>query len=185
MDNGESSYRRYLDGDDTGIVEIIRDYKDGLTLYINGYTKNIFAAEEIMEETFFKLAVNKPRFSGRSSFKTWLYSIARNEAFDYLRKEAKKASFSDAVSSECIYEERNIENDYLKKEQSILLLSTMKKLKPEYFLVLYLTYFEGFSNKETAEIMKKSKRQIENLIYRAKCSLENQLKKEGFEYEEL
>ena len=61
----------------------------------------------------------------------------------------------------------------------------MKKLKSEYFLVLYLTYFEGFSGSETAAIMKKSKRQIENLIYRAKNSLKNQLQKEGFEYEEL
>lgn len=34
MDNVASSYRRYLDGDDTGIVEIIKVYKDGLTLYI-------------------------------------------------------------------------------------------------------------------------------------------------------
>ena len=30
MDNGASSYRRFLEGDDNGIVEIIRDYKDGL-----------------------------------------------------------------------------------------------------------------------------------------------------------
>ena len=30
MDNGASSYRRFLDGDDEGIVEIIKDYKEGL-----------------------------------------------------------------------------------------------------------------------------------------------------------
>ncbi|BBK23162.1 hypothetical protein Aargi30884_20650 [Amedibacterium intestinale] len=30
MDNGAGSYRRFLDGDDDGIVEIVRDYKDGL-----------------------------------------------------------------------------------------------------------------------------------------------------------
>ena len=46
MDIGESSYRRYLDGDDTGLTDIIRYYKDGLTLYINTYVKNIFVAEE-------------------------------------------------------------------------------------------------------------------------------------------
>ena len=37
MDLGASSYRRYLDGDDTGLTEIIRIYKDGLALYINPY----------------------------------------------------------------------------------------------------------------------------------------------------
>ena len=34
----------FLDGDDEGIVEIIRDYKDGLILYLNGFTRNISTA---------------------------------------------------------------------------------------------------------------------------------------------
>ena len=33
MDNGADSYRRFLDGDDSGMVELVRDYKDGL-LYL-------------------------------------------------------------------------------------------------------------------------------------------------------
>ena len=37
MDNGASSYRRFLEGDDNGIVEIIRDYKDGLIFFLNRY----------------------------------------------------------------------------------------------------------------------------------------------------
>ena len=52
MDNGASSYRRFLDGDENGIVEIIRDYKDGLIFYLNGFTQNIYVAEELAEETF-------------------------------------------------------------------------------------------------------------------------------------
>ena len=38
MDNGASSYRRFRDeGDESGLVEIIRDYKDGLIFYLNGF----------------------------------------------------------------------------------------------------------------------------------------------------
>lgn len=62
MDNGASSYRRFLEGDENGIVEIIRDYKDGLILYLNGFTRNVCIAEELMEETFVKLVVKKPKF---------------------------------------------------------------------------------------------------------------------------
>ena len=72
MDNGASSYRRFLDGDENGIVEIIRDYKDGLIFYLNEFTQNIYVAEELAEETFVKLVVKKPRFSNKSIFKTWL-----------------------------------------------------------------------------------------------------------------
>ena len=55
MDNGASSYRRFLDGDDKGLAEIVGDYKDGLILYLNGYVNNIFIAEELTEDTFFRL----------------------------------------------------------------------------------------------------------------------------------
>ena len=185
MDNGASSYRRYLDGDDTGLTEIIRDYKDGLTLYINGYVNNIFTAEDLMEDTFFKLAIRKPRFSGKSSFKTWLYAIARNIALDYLRKNSKFEKTPIEDMNNYIVEEVNVEKEYLIKEQKITLHRTMRKLKSEYFQVLYLVYFEGFTNEEIAKIMKKNKRQIENLIYRAKGTLKSELEKEGFEYEKL
>ena len=185
MDNGASSYRRYLDGDDTGLTEIIRDYKDGLTLYINGYVNNIFTAEDLMEDTFFKLAIRKPRFSEKSSFKTWLYAIARNIALDYLRKNSKIEKTPIEDMNNYIVEEVNVEKEYLIKEQKITLHRTMRKLKSEYFQVLYLVYFEGFTNEEIAKIMKKNKRQIENLVYRAKGALKSELEKEGFEYEKL
>lgn len=89
MDNGASSYRRFLEGDEDGFIEIVRDYKDGLMLYINSFTNNIHIAEELTEETFVKLALKKPRDSKKSSFKTWLYTIGRNTAIDYLRKNSK------------------------------------------------------------------------------------------------
>lgn len=62
MDNGASSYRRFLDGDDKGLAEIVRDYRDGLILYLHGIVDNISVAEELMEETFFKIVTKKPKF---------------------------------------------------------------------------------------------------------------------------
>ena len=45
MDNGSILYRRYLDGDDEAMVELIKCFKDGLILYINGITSNLSLAE--------------------------------------------------------------------------------------------------------------------------------------------
>ena len=72
MDYGESSYRRFLSGDKEGLADVMRIYRDGLTLYLTSLVCNISIAEELMEETFVKLYVNKPKFKGKSSFKTWL-----------------------------------------------------------------------------------------------------------------
>jgi RNA polymerase sigma-70 factor (ECF subfamily) len=61
----------------------------------------------------------------------------------------------------------------------------LEKLNDDYRQVLYLIYFENFSNTETAKIMGRSERQIRNLLYRAKESLRNILEREGFRYEEI
>ena len=99
MDNGASSYRRFLDGDDKGLAEIVRDYKDGLILYLNGFVSNISIAEELMEETFFKIITKKPRFNPKHSFKTWLYTIGRNVVIDYLRHNSKLSVRTDKLAA--------------------------------------------------------------------------------------
>lgn len=185
MDNGASSYRRFQSGDDNGIVEIIRDYKDGLIFYLNSFVGNIHTAEEIMEETFVKIAIKKPRFSGKSSFKTWLFAIARNTALDYMRKNKRVQEISIEEYREIIHDEEDLEKEYFKEEQKRLLHKSMRKLNDEYRQILYLVYFENFTNEEAAVVMKKNRRQIENLIYRAKQALKVQLDKEGFVYEGL
>ena len=185
MDSGADSYRRFLNGDEDGIVEIIRDYKDGLMLYLNKYVQNIHVAEELTEDTFVKVVVKRPRFSGKSSFKTWLYAIGRNVAVDHLRRISRitivpldNVPISDG-------DERDIELCYITNERKILIHRMLERINPEYRKVIYLAYFEDFKNEQIAYIMKKSKKQTENLIYRAKTALRSELMKEGFVYEEL
>ncbi|MDE6797409.1 MAG: RNA polymerase sigma factor [Ruminococcus sp.] len=184
MDNGASSYRRFLDGDDTGMTEIVRDYKDGLLLYLNSYINNLSIAEECVQNTFIKLAIRKPTFRGESSFKTWLYKISRNIAVSHIRKISRHRKVS---SDECenMVAETDLENEYLKEEQKIIVHRAIRRLKKEYQQVLYLTYFEDFSNTETAVIMRKSRKQVENLLYNARKAMRSELEKEEFHYEEL
>ena len=183
MDNGASSYRRFLDGDDNGITEIVENYKDGLILYLNGYVKNIFVAEELTEDTFFRLMIKKPKYSGKSTFKSWLYAIGRNVAVDYIRHNSKILNVPiDDVENYLI--EQNLEQSYIKEENMLIVNKALNELIPEYRNVLWLTYFEEFSNKETAIILKKTERQIKNLLYRARKALKSKLEKEGFEYDE-
>ena len=95
MDNGASSYRRFRDeGDESGLAEIIRDYRDGLIFYLNGFVNNIQVAEELAEDTFVLLGTKKPKDKGIGSFKTWLYTIGRNIALNYLKRRARLSEIS-------------------------------------------------------------------------------------------
>ena len=185
MDNGASSYRRFLDGDDKGLGEIVRDYRDGLVLYLNGIVNNISVAEELMEETFFKIITKKPKFNAKHSFKTWLYTIGRNVAIDYLRHNAKISDTPFDDLGNYIQDEYDLERIYIIEERKITVHRALKKLNAEYRQVLWLLYFDGLSNSEATIVMKKNARQMKNLVYRAKSALKSELDKEGFIYEEL
>ena len=185
MDNGASSYRRFLEGDDDGIVEIIKDHKDGLMFYLNSFVQNIHLAEDLTEDTFVKLIAQQPRFSGKSTFKTWLYAIGRNVALDFLRKNAKLPTVSAEEAMTLIADEADVARQYLCSERKLQVHKALKQLNDEYRQVLVLIYFEDFQNDQVASIIGKSKKQIENLVYRAKLSLKSELEKEGFVYEDL
>lgn len=185
MDNGASSYRRFLDGDDKGIAEIVGDYKDGLILYLNGYVHNIFMAEELTEDTFFRLITKKPRYSGKSSFKSWLYAIGRNVAVDFIRHHARLLDTPIEDMEHYLGQEESLERAYIKEERKIIVHKALAKLPTDYRTILWLVFFEGFSNQEAAIVLKKSDKQIKNLLYRAKQALKSKLEMEGFLYEEL
>ena len=179
MDNGACSYRRFLDGDDSGLVEIIRDYKDGLILYLHGIVGNLHTAEELAEDTFVRLATKRPKDKGKSSFKTWLYAIGRHIAIDYLRRSKQHRDVALETCQE-LSDEEDLERAYIREEQKITLHRTMGRLKSEYRQVLWLIYFEELSHKEAALVMNKSVHNIETLVYRARQALKRELNKEGF-----
>ncbi len=185
MDNGAEYYLRFLGGDDFGIIEIIKEYKDGLMLFLNRYVNSIHIAEELAEDTFVVLATKKPRFSPKYSFKTWLYTIGRNAAVNYLKQNNRISAVSPDELEKTLCDEINLEQDYLKEEQKIIIHRSLSKINGDYSKVLYLKFFEEMTNAQIAKIMKKSARQTENLIYHAKKALKTELNKEGLNYENL
>ena len=184
MDCGCDSYRRFREeGDHEALAQIIRNYRDGLVFYLNSIVGDLGAAEELAEDTFVLLAVKKPRDKGTGSFKTWLYTIGRNLAINHLRKTARRVR---AAENELpVMEEEPPEVVYLRQEQRFAVHRAMGKLKREYRQILWLMYFEDFTCREAAAVMKRSVHSAETLAYRARRALKTQLEQEGYTDEEL
>lgn len=180
MDNGASSYRRFLDGDESGLTDIVNMYGDSLMLFINSFVNNISLAEEIMEDVFMELVVKKHKFKEESSFKTYLFKIGKNKAFNVIKRNKKCTYIEDAE----IEDEKMIEDNVIKTEEQKHIHSALKKLPKDYKTVLYLIYFEDMSYNEIEKVMKKNNKQVKNLAYRARIALKEILGKEGFSYEE-
>ena len=185
MDRGTECYRRFLAGEEDGLAEIIRDYKDGLILYLNSFVNNVHDAEALAEDTFVRLAVKKPRDRQSAGFKTWLYTIGRNVAIDHLRRQKRTRTVPLEEVPEQASDRDALERSYIREERRILVHRAMAKLKPDFRQVLWLVYFEGFSLREAAGIMGKSPHAAESLVWRARQALKEVLIQEGYSHEEL
>lgn len=183
MDECENSYLRYIQGDDGAFSSLVDACYDPMVLFINSYVHDLNFAEDIAEDTLVKLAVKKPKFDGRSSFKTWLYAIARRVMTDSIRKKAKHKTANVDIAAETVSDDADIERDFIKKERDIILHRAMLRLKPEYRSVLWLSYFEDMKINDIAKAIGKTEDSAEHLLRRARQALKQILSEEGFEYE--
>ncbi len=183
MIDDEDLYKDYLAGDDVSLALLMERYGDRLTFYINGYIHDLYDSEDLMIEAFAYLISKKPRIR-EGCFKAYLYKMARNLSLRFITKKRLNHSFSlEEIDKEP--EGRILIEEIVQKEelnQSLYLC--MDQLKPDYREVLYLVYFENMRHAEVAKVMKKSEKQVSDLVYRGKKSLRKYLEKEGITNEE-
>jgi len=87
--SGEELYRRFRSGDEDAFDELDGLYRESLTLYINSFVKDMYEAEELMIDVFARLDEERG-YQGKSSFKTYLFAIARNLALRHVKKRGRK-----------------------------------------------------------------------------------------------
>lgn len=134
-------------------------------------TNNKEQAEDIVQDCFLKLWIKPQKFdlSKNIKFSTWFYRVISNSAFDLKRKNSKSAKMPDELEVK----------DTAKKIEEVLddasfqkILWTFINTLPErQQLALNLCFYEGFKNKEAAEIMEINTKALESLLMRAKTKL--------------
>lgn len=180
MDNGESSCRRFLDGDKSAFDDILKEYRQSLTFFIYRYVKNYDEAEDIAIDVFVEFLAHPKKYSFKTSLKTYLFMIGRCRALDFLRREKrhKKVQIEELDRVEA---ESSLWEDIIKSERNRELSKALCRLPEDMRIAVHLVYFEGLSYDETGKVMKKSKKQIDNLLYRAKGKLKIALSEKGVE----
>ena len=183
-ESDESVYSRFLNEKNENDLRLLfLKYKDSLILFLMGYVNNIDDAEELMLDTFAVAASGTTPFSGRSSFKTWLFGIARNQAGTFLRKQKRMVYVpEEAYLDSMIYTEDLAELAAIQKEEKRQLYRALETLPEDYRQALYLLYFEEMSREEVCAVMKKTKKQLYHLAERGRKALKDALERLGFDY---
>ena len=179
MDNGASSYRRFLNGDESAFDDIMKELFDNLVFFINRYVHDIHAAEDIAIDAFSDLIVNKHRYNFKVTLKTYLFMLGRSRALNYI-KHRKVINFVELTEADNISaEQKTLEEIILEDERKRIVNNALNSLPDDMRVVVHLIYFEDLTYDEAAKVMKKNRKQVDNLLYRAKKELRIILGKDG------
>ena len=179
MDNGASSYRRFLDGDESAFDDIMNELFRGLVFFIDRYVQDVHAAEDLAIDVFSDLIVHRKRYNFKVTLKTYLFMLGRSRALDYI-KHRKVIRFVDISEANGVADERQtLEEMVLADERKRFVNAAIAGLREDMRAAIHLVYFEGLTYDETARVMKKNRKQVDNLLYRAKKELRIILGEDG------
>ena len=170
-------YEDFLNGNNEAFNKIAIKYQNQLINFINGYVKNTDIAEDLAQDTFLYVLVNKKEYDFKYTLKTYLYTIAKCRAINYLKKEKKKIEFNQDELYQI--EEIDFDADIVKSKNIEIIRENIQNLKYEYKLVIYLRDFQDFQYKDICKILNKNMYQVKVLIHRARKALKKQIEKGG------
>jgi RNA polymerase sigma factor (sigma-70 family) len=169
VEQGAESLEELADQAQAGCLvsfeRIVEQCKDRLFAYLVQLVGSAEDAEDITQDTFIKAYRHLQSFDRRARFTTWLYAIAKNTAFSYLRRRKPNQPIEELEEILPAPEDR-IDSDQLGSVWTIA-----RTLKPNLFEVLWLFYGEGFSLKEIAEITGGNAVTVRVNLHRARAAL--------------
>ncbi len=172
----------FLSNDPEILEKLLYMYSDALVRYAYCYVGSADTAEDLMEDAFASLYCKKRVFVSIEQMRAWLYKATRNKALDYLRRHKNDVPLDDI---ENVLGDGDMESSFLTKERNAMVYTCIQRLPGQYRDVLQLHYFDEFSVTRICDILRRSPKQVYNLLARAKTALKELLIQEGFSYEDL
>ena len=151
--------------------QLYEKYHQDVFQFIFYMVKSRETAEDLMQEVYIKVMNNYEKFEGKSSERTWLYSIARNTAIDYYRKQKnwkQRLSFNFEWGRDSIKDDQPLPEEVALLNDDIKsVYKSLEKCTIDQKTVLILRYVQDLSIVETAEILNWTVSKVKTTQHRA------------------
>jgi RNA polymerase sigma-70 factor (ECF subfamily) len=165
-------------GEEEAFSAIYSRFRVPILKYISGRIANPDDQEEVVQEVFFKAYRFRDSYDQTYAFSTWLWTLARNTTFDWLRKHQARTD-SNAIENEsyifdpeAVASELDDAETVLRKKFDVRkLFKFARHLTRLQRRVLWLRVFRQLSHEEIARNLGLSLSAVKNLILRARYTL--------------
>ena len=159
------------------IEKIYQEYYTVVYKYLICLTGNVEIAEELTQETFYKMIKKIHTFKGKSKISVWLCEIGKNLWYDELRKQKfKTISYDELEDFNLTENEKNIEDEYINKEKADEINNKINKLDFITKRFLYLRLNADMTFKEIGQVLGKTETWARVTFYRGKQKIKEDRK---------
>jgi RNA polymerase sigma-70 factor (ECF subfamily) len=165
---------------------LVERHKQRLLFFALRMTRNRQDAEDVVQQSLQKAFTHLNKFEGKSSFSTWLTSVATNEALMLLRKSrgSREVPIGDASGNEETISAPEIpdsgpgpEDSYSQRERKRILFAAMNQLTPGVRKAIELRELRELSTEETARLMGLSVGAVKARVFHGRKKLREILKR--------
>lgn len=173
-DNEKALFARIAEGDETAFRELFHLYTPLLRPLIFKLTKSEYIIEDILQDVFFKVWMQRDKLTNIENPRSWILKIAFHDCFGHLRKMAVRNRGNEPMPEESMPEE-----DLEFRETARLVEEAIALLPPQAQRIYLLSRHEGLKLVEIAERTGLSLQTVKNTLSRALRGIREYLEKRG------
>jgi RNA polymerase sigma-70 factor, ECF subfamily len=167
-----------LSGDKLAFGEIVTRYQGMVARTVKGMIGDTVFAEDIGQEVFIKLFHSLREFRGEAKLSTYIQKIAVNLTLNEIKRRKRFISMFSQKGNNEMYEFEVADTDTEeRKDTSEIVRKALKMLDPKFRIIVMMRMLQGYSTKETSEILELPLGTVLSRLSRAQEQLKNILKK--------
>jgi RNA polymerase sigma-70 factor (ECF subfamily) len=162
----------FQSGDEFAFVGIYNRYKGPVYAFCLKMLADSAQAQDVMQETFLRIYENRDRLLKTDSFKSWLFTIARNQCLNSLRRSNRHLSFD--VAHETAMPSPDTPFSRMEKNEQVRFVTEfLHALKPEYREVIILREYQNLTYEEIAAVTRSTVSAVKSRLFKARKKLGN------------
>ncbi len=159
----------WTDGDDKAGDALLRRHFASLFRFFSSKVDE--GAEDLVQTTLMRCIESRDRFGKRSSFRTYLFTVARNTFIDQLRKRLRTPDALDFAEVSLVDVRTSPSAAAARDQEHAALIAALRALPLEIQIAVELTYWEGLNAVEVAEVSGVTPSSVRSRLTRARQAL--------------